>query len=147
MSNLIASAETIRHTGKLFAPANGAGIAMIDPCDVAAVAAVVLTTDGHEGQTYEITGPEAITYGRIADELSAVTGRSIEFVDVPDEAARQSLVEAGTPDWLLKHLISLFGIIREGALEPTTETVRALTGSKPRSFAEFARDHAHIFES
>src|SRR3712207_2242902 len=102
MSNLFGLAEAIRQTGKLFAPADGARIAMIDPRDVAAVAAVVLTTDGHEEQTYTLTGPEAITYGRIAEELSAATGRPVEFVDVPDEAARQGLVEAGTPDWLVE---------------------------------------------
>lgn len=89
MSDLFASAEAISHSGKVFAPADGAGIAMIDPRDVAAVAAVVLTTDGHEERTYQLTGSEAITYGRIAEELSAATGRHVEFVDVPDETARQ----------------------------------------------------------
>jgi uncharacterized protein YbjT (DUF2867 family) len=147
MSNLIASAEAIRHTGKLFAPADGARIAMIDPRDVAVVAAVVLTTDGHEGQTYELTGPEAITYDEIAEELFAATGRPIEFVDVPDEAARQAFIEAGMPDWLVEHLIGAFRMFREGALEQTTDIVRALTGREPRSFAEFARDHARLFGS
>jgi uncharacterized protein YbjT (DUF2867 family) len=147
MSNLLASAEAIRHTGKLFAPADEARIAMINPRDVAAVAAVVLTTDGHEGQTYELTGPEAITYERIAEELSAATGRPVEFVDVPEEAARQGFVEAGMPAWLVEHLIELFRIIREGALEWTTDTVRVLTRREPRSFAEFAREHAGLFRA
>ena len=147
MSNLLASAEAIRHTGKLFAPADEARIAMIDPRDIAAVAAVVLTTDGHEGQTYEFTGPEAITYERIAEELSAATSRPVEFVDVPEEAARQGFVEAGMPAWLVEHLIELFRIIRQGALEWTTDTVRLLTGREPRSFAEFAREHAGLFRA
>jgi uncharacterized protein YbjT (DUF2867 family) len=147
MSNLLISAETIRHTGKLFAPADEAKIAMIDPRDVAAVAAVVLSADGHEGKTYELTGPEAITYQRIAEELSAVAGRPIEFVDVPEEAARQGFVEAGMPDWLVKHLVGVFGIIREGALAQTTNTVRTLTGREPRTFAVFAREHGGAFQA
>ena len=147
MSNLLASAEAIRHTGKLFAPADEARIAMINPRDVAAVAAVVLTTDGHERQAYELTGPEAITYERIAEELSAATGRPVEFVDVSEEAARQGFVEAGMPAWLVEHLIELFRIIRLGALEWTTDTVRVLTGREPRSFAEFAREHAGLFRA
>ena len=148
MSNLLGSAESIRQTGKLFAPADGAKIAMIDPRDVAAVAAVVLTTDiGHEGQTYELTGPEAITYEHIAEELSAATGRPIEFVDMPDEAARAGFVESGMPDWLVEHLIRVFGIIRQGALEQTTDTVRALTRREPRTFAGFAREHAGLFQA
>ena len=147
MSNLFGLAEAIRQTGKLFAPADGAKIAMIDLRDVAAVAAVVLSTDGHERQTYELTGPEAITYEHIAEELSAATGRPIEFVDMPDEAARAVFVEAGMPDWLVEHLIGVFGIIRQGALEQTTDTVRALTRREPRTFAVFAREHAGLFQA
>ena len=147
MSNLLGSVEAIRQTGKLFAPADGAKIAMIDPWDVAAVAGVVLTADGPEGQTYELTGPEAITYERITEELSAVTGRPIEFVDVPEEAARQGFVEAGMPDWLVKHLVGVFKVIREGALEQTTDTVRTLSGREPRTFAQFAREHAGLFQA
>jgi uncharacterized protein YbjT (DUF2867 family) len=147
MSNLLGSAEAIKHTSKLFAPANAAGIAMVDPWDVAAVAAVVLTTEGHEGQTYELTGPEAITYEHVAEELSAAIGRPIEFVDVPEEAARQGFVEAGMPDWLVEHLIGVFKIIREDALEQTIDSVRILTAREPRSFAEFAREHAGFFQA
>ena len=147
MSNLFGSAEAIRQTGKLFAPADGAKISMIDPRDVAAVAAVVLSTDGYEGQTYELTGPEAITYEHIAEELSAATGRPIEFVDVPDEATRQGFVEAGMPDWLVEHLIELFGIIRQGALKQTTDTVRTLSGREPRTCAQFARENTGLFQA
>jgi uncharacterized protein YbjT (DUF2867 family) len=84
-TNLLGSAETIRSQGRLFAPVDGARIPMIDPRDVAAVAAVALTADGHEGQTHVLTGPDAITYEDIARELSTATGRHVEFVDVPDE--------------------------------------------------------------
>lgn len=147
MSNILQSAEQVRRQGRLFAPAGRAGISMIDPRDVAAVAAAVLTTDRHEGQTYQLTGPEAVTYERIAEELSAATGRPIEFVDVPDEAARQACLEAGMPDWLVTHLMALFQLIRRGALEQTTDTVHALTGREPRTFAEFARDHLRLFQN
>ena len=57
MTNVLASAEAMKHTGKLFAPADGARIAIIEPRDVGAVAAAVLTEDGHEGRTYVLTGP------------------------------------------------------------------------------------------
>jgi uncharacterized protein YbjT (DUF2867 family) len=144
MTNLFASAEQVRQ-GMMFAPAGKGKIAMIDPGDVGAVAAVVLTSDDHDGQTYELTGPDAITYAQVAEALSAATGRPVEFVDVPDEAARQGLVAAGMPDWLVDHLIELFGLIRQGLLGNTTDTVRSLTGRDPRGFGEFARDHAEFF--
>ena len=147
MTNLLGMAEGVRHEGALFAPAGGARISMVDPRDVAAVAAVALITDGHEGQTHVLTGTEAITYERVAGELSAVTGRRVRFVPVPDEAARQALVGAGLPEFVAQQLITLFGLLRRGAHEQTTATVRALTGHEPRSFAEFARDHAGFFQA
>jgi len=82
---------------------------MIDLRDIAATTAVVLATDGLEGQTYELTGREAITYGEIAEELSVATGRPVDGLDGPDEAARQGLVEGGVPDCLVERLIALFG--------------------------------------
>jgi hypothetical protein len=64
---------------------------------------------------------------------------------VADEAARQGMVAAGMPNWLVEHLARLFAIARQGALEETTDSVRAFTGREPRSFAQFARDHAPLF--
>jgi uncharacterized protein YbjT (DUF2867 family) len=119
--------------GRLLAPAGDARIAMIDPRDVGAVAAAVLTGEHHAGQTYRLTGPEAITYERIAAELG------VEYVDVPEEAAREGMMASGLPDWLVRHLVGAFRMIREGAFEDVTGTVRTLTGRDPRTFAEFAR--------
>lgn len=93
-----------------------------------------------------VTGPEAITYGDVADELSVATGRPVEFVDVPDEGARQAMVGAGMPDFVAEQLVKVFGQLRQGVAERTTDTVESLTGRAPRDFAEFARDHARLFE-
>ena len=147
MANLLGAAEQVRHEGALVAPAEGARIAMIHPRDVAAVAAVALSTDGHEGQTYVLTGPEAITYEQVAEELSAVAGRHIQFVAVPDEMARQTLVRAGMPEFAAEQIVALFGILRQGAYEQITDTVRTMTGRDSRTFAEFARDHAGLFRA
>jgi uncharacterized protein YbjT (DUF2867 family) len=145
MGNLLGAAQEIRHEGALFASAEGARISMIDPRDVAAVAAVALTADGHEGQTYALTGPEAIAYERVAEELSAATGRQVRFVAVPDEAARQALVGSGMPEFVAEQIVTLFGFLRRGAQEGTTDAVRAVTGRYTRSLASFVRDHAGLF--
>lgn len=145
MTNLLAAAESVAAEGRLYAPAGEARIAMIDPRDVAAVAAAVLTTDGHEGLVYELTGPEATSYADVAAELARVLGRPVEYVDVPDEAARRSFAAAGMPPWLAEQLGRLFPLIRTGVLAAPTDTVHRLTGRSPRSFAEFARDHAALF--
>lgn len=145
MSNLLGAADQARSLGRIFAPADGARIGMIDPRDVAAVAAVALTTDAYDGQTLVLTGPEVITYARAAEDLSAAAGRHIEFVPVPDEAARQSMVAAGMPEWMAGNVVTLFGILRSGVTAVTTETVRTVTGREPGTFARFAREHAQLF--
>lgn len=146
MSNLLAGAEEVAREGRIYAPAGGARIAMIDPRDVGAAAAAVLHGEGHDARTHALTGPEAITYGQVAHELSEASGRLIEFIDVPDEAARQGMIEAGLPEFVAAQLVKLFGQLRLGAGEQVTDGVQSLTGRPPRSFAEFARDHAGLFE-
>lgn len=145
MTNLLASAPMIAATGSLIAPAAGAKVAMIDPRDTGAVAAVALTAGAYDGTTLEPTGPEAITYEQIAEHLSAATGRTIPFVAVPDEASHAALLEAGMPGWLVAHLDHLFPLLRQGEMAEPTDVVRLVTGREPRSFAAWANDHAAAF--
>ena len=144
MTNLLAAADTVRTRGVLPAPAGEGRIAMIDPRDVGAVAASVLTGTGHEGRTYRLTGAAAIGYREVASELSKATGAPVQFVDVPPPAARDGLAAAGMPDWLVDHLDGVFALIRAGEFEETTDTVRVITGREPRSFTEFARDNGAL---
>ncbi len=145
MSNLLAAADVVAATGQLFAPAGDAKIAMIDPRDVGAAAAALLTGDGHEGRTYAVTGGETITYADVAAQLSVATGCQVRFVDVPDDAAREAMLSSGAPEWLADNLVRLFGKLRDGAGASVTGTVRELTGRPPRTFGEWARDHAAAF--
>ena len=147
MANLLGSAEQVRHSGSVFAPADGARIAMIDPGDVATVAAVALTGDGYDGEVYKLTGPEAISFERVAEGLSAAAGRSVRFVPVSDEAARQGMIEQGLPEFVVAQIVAIFGSLRRGTQDRTTDAVRALTGRKPRDFARFAGDHAALFRA
>ncbi len=147
MTNLLGAAEHVRSQGMLFAPAAGARIAMIHPADVAAAAAVALTTDGHDGSTYVLTGPEAISYTQVAGHLSAAVGRPVGFVDIPPEAAVPALIDAGVPPFAAEQVVTVFGELRSGVQATTTGTVNALTGRSARSFATFARQYAGAFRS
>jgi uncharacterized protein YbjT (DUF2867 family) len=144
MTNLLASSDTVRHTGRLFAPAGAARITYVDPRDVAAVAAATLAVPGHESSTYTLTGPEAITYEQIAHELSAAAGRTIEYVDIPYEAAREALREAGLPPLIADSIVDTFVMQQAGCMARTTDAVRTLTGREPRPFVAFAREHAAL---
>lgn len=145
MSNLLTSAGEIARTGKLRAPAGDARIAMIDPRDVAAVAAVTLVDPVYAGVTHVLTGPETLSYKQVASYLSAATGRQIEFVNISDEEARRNYRAAGMPQWFAEHMVTLFGMLRAGASSGTTDTVRTVTGREPRTFAEFAHCHKAVF--
>ena len=150
MSNLLAAAAQVAAEGRLYAPAGQARIAMIDPRDVGAAAAALLTSPGlsspgHEGQTYLVTGPEAITFAQVSAGLSAATGRRVEFTDIPGEAAEQAMIGGGVPAFAAGQIVKIFAQLRQGADRRVTATVQALTGSAPRDFASFARDHARRF--
>jgi hypothetical protein len=91
-------------------------------------AAAALLDEGHEGLTYTLTGPEAITYEQIARDLSAATGRTIEYVDIPYDAAREAMLQAGLPRLMADSIVDLFVTMQAGSMERTTDAVRALTG-------------------
>src|SRR5438034_813228 len=73
--------------------------AYVDTRDIASVAVVTLTQSGHEGKSYPITGPADLSFHDIAATFSKVLGRQIKYVDVPAEAARESLAKMGLPAW------------------------------------------------
>ena len=146
MSNLLAAAAQVAAEGRLYAPAGQARIAMIDPRDVGAAAAALLSASpGHEQRTYLVTGPEAITFTEVSAGLSAATGRRIEFTDIPGQDAEQAMIGGGMPAFAAEQIVKIFAQLRQGADRRVTATVQALTGSAPRDFACFARDHAHLF--
>jgi uncharacterized protein YbjT (DUF2867 family) len=147
MTNLLAYARTVAETGMLFAPAGTAKISFVDPRDVGEAAAVCLTGEGHEGRTYTLTGPEAITFERIAAELSAACGRTITYVSVGDDEARQAMTAAGLPPMVADGIVAIFAAQRQGAMADTTGTLRSLLRREPRGIADFARDHAGLFRA
>jgi uncharacterized protein YbjT (DUF2867 family) len=145
MTNLLGAADAVRHTSRLFAPAGDARITYVDPRDVAAAAAAALAVEGHEGSTFSVTGPEAVTYEQIARDLSEATGHEIEYVDIPYDAAREAMLQAGLSRMMADSIVDLFVTMQAGTMARPTDAVRTLTGREPRSFAQFAHDHAAAF--
>ena len=145
MTNLLAAADPVREQHVLPAPAGDGQIAMIDPRDVGAVAATALTGTDHAGRTYELTGPAAVGYDDVAEAIARATRAHVQYVDVPPAAAREGLVAAGMPGWLVAQLDGVFAKIRAGEFAPITGAVQALTGRPPRDLAAFIADHAGVF--
>ncbi len=131
--------------GILALPMGDARIACIDIGDIAEVAVTVLTTSGHEGKVYPLTGPEALSMADVAEKLSAATGKAIRYVDVPPEDARQARLAAGLPPYLADGLDELFAERRKGKESKVWPTIEEVFGWQPTSFDQFARRNAAIF--
>jgi uncharacterized protein YbjT (DUF2867 family) len=144
--NMLWSAETIKEQGMFYLPFKNAPQSQVDVRDINAVAAKVLTSAGHEGKTYVITGPEALTFGQVAEQLSSVLGRKIQYVDVPLAAAEDGMRKAGMPEWNVRALSGLFAVFASGAAATVTDTIPKVLGRPAISFAQFVRDHAAVFQ-
>jgi uncharacterized protein YbjT (DUF2867 family) len=131
--------------GAMFLPMEDARIASIDVGDIAEIAARVLTSSGHEGKTYPLTGPEALTMTEVAAKLSAATGKTIRYVNVPPDGARQAQLAAGMPPYLADALFELFAERRNGKEAKVWPDAGVLLGRRPTSFDEFAGLNAAVF--
>jgi NAD(P)H dehydrogenase (quinone) len=105
--------------------------------DVAACAAEVLSRpDEHVGTTYDLTGPEALSFAAVAETLSAALGREVSYHDETIEEAYESRRKWPAPDWLYDAWVSTYTAIAAGELAPVTNHVRTLTGRPPMSLAD-----------
>lgn len=142
MQNLLAYAPWIAAHGELAVPAGRGTLAMIDVRDVARAAAEALAGGGHEGRTYRLTGPEALSFGRVAEVMTEVLGRPIRHRDPAPEEARRQMLADGMPEWLADGVLGLF---RHAPVDPPAEVtgdVEAVTGAPATPLAVFVRDHA-----
>jgi uncharacterized protein YbjT (DUF2867 family) len=145
MQNFLTMKDSIVGRGEFYAPQGKGRVNLVDVRDVAAVTARVLTEGGHEAKTYEITGPEAISYDRVAEAFSQALRRPVRYVDVPPETFRQNLVQFGIPDWMADGLIELYDIWRNNGATQVTDVVEKVGKKKPNSIDTFARDYAASF--
>ncbi len=115
--------------GAIRLPAGEGRVAYIDVRDIAAVAAAALTTREHDGETYTLTGPDALTHGEVAQIFSEVLGREIGY-----DALAEDEADAGA--W------RLYGMVRDGSSSAVTDDVERALGRQPTELADFVRDYA-----
>jgi len=146
-TNTFGWAGSIRAQGKVFSPHPESRSAPVDQRDIAAAAAAALTGPGHEGKTYVLTGPEALTARRQVEIISAAISRPIELVEVPEAGARAGMLKAGMTEEMANAVLELTraGASGSGGDARVTNTIRDLTGTPARTFETWARDHASAF--
>jgi len=146
MTNAFGWASTIKSQGAFYQPTGDGKMGFIDPRDIAAVAAAVLTGKGHESKAYSLTGPEALSGGEMAAKLSAGIGKPVKYVDVPAEAAQKSMQEMKMPPLLIDGYLELFGAVKAGYTAAITDTVKEVTGKAPRTFDAWVKENAAAFK-
>ena len=145
--NMLSSIGAIKTQGKFYLPFKNAAQSTVDIRDINEVAARVLTSPGHDGKTYVITGLEALTFKQVAQKLSTVLGREIEYMDVPLSAAADSMRRSGMPEWNVRVVAELLGYFAGGAASSVTDTVPQLLGRPAISFEQFVKDHRSAFSN
>jgi uncharacterized protein YbjT (DUF2867 family) len=133
----------IRERGAIELPQGDGRVSFVDLRDVSRSAARVLTSPGpHWNRAYDLTGPEALSNDDVARVISEVTGRAVRYGPLPDEDVRRDMLGAGAGEWNTEAVMSLHTHVRQGGAERVTRDVEEITGRRPTSFAEFAREHA-----
>ena len=123
--------------GVIRGPAGTGRVAAVSQRDVGAVVAHVLQDPrDHLGRTYDLTGPEALTFDDVAAITSRITGRPFRFVDETLEEAHASRAHFGAPDWQVDAWVSTYTAIRDGELEHVSGDVERLLGRPATSFDE-----------
>src|SRR5262245_17544658 len=145
MSNALFWADSIRREGRVRSNFGDGPTAPIHPRDIAAVAVLALTSDGHEGQSWPLTGPQALSTAEQVRLLAAALGRPLEYEPISDEVAREGMQASGMPAYLIDALLPFAAVVRRGRAGDVLPTVEQLTGRPALTFAEWARENAGAF--
>ena len=141
MQNLLDPTVFDRKEGRVYSAAGDGAIPFIDTRDLARVAATVLTEDGHDGEVYTLTGPEARSYREATEVLSRALDRPLQYVAQDVDEAWRWRRSRGQPSWLAAAQLAIAAYQREGGpTERTTDTVERIIGRPPASLEAFAND-------
>jgi len=150
MQNIVAyNAPSIRAQGAFYAAMGNSKLSFIDVRDVGAAAAHILLAPGvHVGKTYELNGPEAVSYGEVAQRIRRITGRTVQFVNIPEEAQRKAMLDLGMPEWQVNALLDLqqyYSKLGKGG--EVTDTLGRLLGRAPLTLDAFLEENKDSFRS
>ena len=134
--NYAGTLESAAATGEIIGSAGNGRVASASRRDFADAAAVVLTTPGHDGAVYELSGDVAWTFHDLAQAAGSLLGREVRYRDVTPEEHAAILAAAGLDDGTAGFLVALDGNIRDGALADVTPTLRDLIGRPTTPLAE-----------
>jgi uncharacterized protein YbjT (DUF2867 family) len=145
---LLGHSASVRDQGVFRTAAGDGRMALIDADDIGAVTARVFgDRERYACAVLDLTGPEAVSYGDIADILTTVTGRAVRHVRVSADEARTALLDAGVADWEAEGIVANWLMTRDGSgeFDRVTDVVERITGHRPRAVAQFLAAHRDAF--
>ncbi|WP_327141005.1 NAD(P)H-binding protein [Nocardia sp. NBC_01327] len=146
MSNALEWAPAVRTGAPILDPSGPGRFAPVDPADIAAVAARILTEPQHRPATHALTGAESLTCAEQVAILARILGRTLEIRDAgtPEEAVRARFPN-GAPPALAAAIVQSFTQMRSDTVGLRTDTVTELLGRPPRTFAQWCEAHRDAF--
>jgi uncharacterized protein YbjT (DUF2867 family) len=145
MSNTNQWVGSIKSEGVIYNPMGNASVALTHPADIAAVAVHALITPKLTESVLDVTGDTALTIAEQIAVLAKVLGRPLRVVNVAPEVAVQGLIKNGVPEHVAHALGASYAAGHTGSAATVTDTVKRLTGRKPRSYESWVREHAARF--
>jgi len=138
-------APSIRAQGAFYASMGNARTSFIDVRDIAVVATKTLTAPGHAGKTYELNGPEALTYAEVAEKISRASGREVQYVDIPVEQQEKSMLDQRMPEWQVTALLDLQAYYTGGRGGEVDDVLANILGRSPSTLDQFLAEFADSF--
>lgn len=137
--HFIGAAASIRERDEIAMPGGDGVVTWVSTEDIAAVAAIALTEDGHKGKGYVLMGPEPLTVTEIAEHISWAAGRRIRYVETDHTPIRDALLATGVPPETAEHNSQLAAFaFSSGVFGVLNDDILNVTGRPPVSFGEFA---------
>ena len=145
MQNTFGYAASIKGANTIYAPLGKGRVCYLDAADIGEVAAAVASASTWDGKTLELTGPAAFSYAELAAAIGQVLGRTINYVDVPPAAAREAMLGAQLPGWLVDDLLVLSKAYAADFASTPTTTVADVLGRPATPLASFLAKHRAVF--
>lgn len=140
-------APSIRSQGAFHASMGNARVSFLDVRDIAVVAAKSLVGGEHSGKIYELNGPEALTYSELAEKIAKHSGRDVQYVDIPAETQRKTMLDRGMPEWQADALLDLQEYYVKGKGGNVDGLLEQLVGRPPITMDQFLAECGDQFRS
>ena len=131
--------DKLLETGVAYFPAGDGKVGFASRNDMAEVASVLLTTEGHENKVYDITNAETVTFQDIINYISKITGQDIQYVSPSADEYIETLTNAGVPEGYIHMFAGFAEAFKQNELDQTNNVIETLLGRKPKTVAEYLK--------